>query len=265
MHIRNFGILAVIALTAACASAPSAQLTSDPLPRIFPVQVEYAGGAAGFQSYGESVAADPFEGRLIRFRGSADESITLSARIFLAGAFVSDQAAVDRVFDGARAALGDARLIGESRERIATATQVRVGRRAQFAVDDNGTSLELSLSAYFVDPYAVVIQASYAPERTAEIAPMIHSFAQAWIATVRPDRNLLCGAPEVVLVRSGLSNVSTNGRVIFLSTETDNIDDQTIAELSRAAAQQRARVGCTPRSDDFSAVEAAMARRARTR
>ncbi len=266
MRIQLCAILLSIYGLASCASSPPVAPTPDPLARMFPIQANYAAGAAGFASVGESVAADPFEGRLIRFRASNDESITLSARIFVAGAFVSDQAAVDRVFDGARTTLGSqARLISERRLRVMAGSQLRLGRSGQFAVSEAGVPHELHLASYFVDPYAIVIQSIYPSARAGEISPSIEGFAQAWIPTVQADLSLLCGAPEMILVRNGLSNVSTNGRVIFLSTETDNVDDQTIAELSRASAQQRARVGCPAQADDFSAVEAAMRKRSRSR
>jgi|CXWL01.1.fsa_nt_gi hypothetical protein len=265
MKTRSVHAALIALLIGACATTPPGPPTSDPLPRMFPVQFDAAATAPGFEKIDETVSADPFAGKLLRFRSTAYPDLTLSARVFLPGAFVSDQSAIDLVFDRARADLGaEARLLSERRERI-DAGLPRAGRSAHFEIRDADGERHLQLATYFVDPYAVLIESSYSMTAVDAYAPLVDAFAHDWLATLRPDPEILCGPPEVVLVRAGLSNVSTNGRVLFLSTETDNVDDQTIGELSRAATQQRGRLGCAADGSDYSAVEAAMRRRSRSR
>ncbi len=260
---------------AACASQPPAPLPEDPLPKMFPVELAYPVEISGFVKIDEQVASDPFEGRLIRYRSDRVPELELTVRVFLAGAFISDQAAVDRVFTGARLDLGpQSVLVREGRERVDHGGTVgadhdglrRIGRSGLFEVTTpEGELRHLQLSSYFVDPYAVLVQSNYPRTRAEEFSPLIQAVTRAWVGAAVPSPSVLCGPPEVVLVRDGLSNVSTNGRVIFLSTETDNIDDSTIAELTRASVQQRKRQGCSAGDADFSAVEAAMRRRSRSR
>ena len=262
-------------MLAACANQPPAPPPEDPLPKMFPVDLAYPVAISGFIKIDEQVSADPFEGNLIRYRSASIPELELTVRVFLAGAFISDHAAIDRVFTGARLAL-DAQsvLAREARERvdhggtlrIDHAGVLRMGRSGLFEVaTSEGELRHLHLASYFVDPYAVLIQSNYPRPRDEEFAPLIQAFSNAWIGAAVPSPTIVCGPPEVVLVRDGLSNVSTNGRVIFLSTETDNIDDSTIAELTRASVQQRKRQGCSAGDADFSAVEAAMRRRSRSR
>lgn len=268
-------ILVVLTLLlAACASAPPTP-SEDPLPKMFPVEMSYPVEISGFVKIDEQVAADPFEGRLIRYRSDRVPELELTVRVFLAGAFISDQAAVDRVFTGARLDLGaQSVLVHEEREQVDHGGTVRVdldgvsriGRSGLFEVTTpDGELRHLQLASWFVDPYAVVVQSNFPRTRVEEFAPLIQAFTRAWIGAAVPAPAILCGHPEVVVVHDGLSNVSTNGRVIFLSLETDNLDDQTIAELTRASMQQRKRNGCSTGDTDFSAVEAAMRRRSRTR
>ena len=266
MRLRISLVLLASSLIA-CSTQPSVPAPADPLPAMFPVSASYPDSVAGFAKIDEQVAANPFEGRLISYQSASFPDLIVTARVFLAGAFVSDQAAVDRVFAGARRDLGAAAVLqSEQRERIADAKPIRIGRSARFVVTDAaGVTLQLKLASYFADPYAVLLQSSFPNEREAKYSPLVNAFAAVWVAALQSDPLILCGAPEVVLVREGLSNVSTNGRVIFLSTETDNIDDQTIAELTRASTQARSRHGCSATDADFAAVEAAMRKRSRTR
>ena len=113
------GVLFATLLLGACASQPPAPPPEDPLPKMFPVDVSYPVEISGFVKIDEQVAADPFEGRLIRYRSDRVPELELTVRVFLAGAFISDQAAVDRVFTGARLDLGaQSVLVRAGREHV---------------------------------------------------------------------------------------------------------------------------------------------------
>lgn len=256
------------ALLASC-SASLPRLEHDPLPALFPVHSAYPQQLPGFTLEQDQLAEDPYLGRSLRFSASQDADLQLRAYIYLSGAFVDAQEAL--VFSAAqmRSELERAFAAGVYRQDgpispLSGLTPTSRGLR--FSYQDAGVQYEGQLRVYFVDPFTVKVRVSCRAGCNASQQQMIAQFSQQFVAGVVPSKSVLCGSSVVTLpVPSGLSRVSSNGRVIFLSSETDNYDPQTLAELQMLAARQRESQGCAPDDVDYQQVLQQMRKRARTR
>lgn len=285
MKICRSAVLLLSTLLLLACTAPHGrgpESTYDPLPALFPVQVDYPRNVAGFELREDVATDDPRIGRTLIYAGASPGSPRVHVDIRFGGAYVDGFEALRQQWPALRVGI-DELLHATQREVHGTLSdRSRSIRAADGGPERQGRSLRLSLhdaqgrpsvaafELYFVDPYMISLHSEWtapeAPDTDAARSRKLDDFAAALIASLKPSQAVLCDPRvQVLKVRHGLSNVSSNGRVIFVSTQTDHLDASTVEELKRAAARQREQVGCAPQTQDFSAVEAQMRARARVR
>jgi hypothetical protein len=272
------------ALLAACVAPQNRQSEAldDPLPALFPVRIDFPRNIVGFELREDYGALDPLAARTLIYVGPAPQRARVSVDIRFNGAYVDGFDAlrqqwpdfgigIDELLRSTQSSVQATRSDRRRSIRAADGGPERQGRALRLVViDAQGQSKLAAYDLYFVDPYMVSVhsESSMPDSAAAESgdARQLDDFAGALIAALKPSSAVLCDPRvQVLKLRYGLSNVSSNGRVIFISTQTDHVDASTVAELKRAAALQRERVGCTGQAQDFGDVEAQMRRRARVR
>lgn len=256
-------------LLASCATAPPAPPVDDPLPRLFPIRLANEPAAVGgFRLLEQRRDPDPYRGWWLLYQGGGAPSQQLQVRIWLDGAFVDAMQALDSQQSRAEQQLvdwlrntGDA--LGETTSRRLWQVAGRQGRRLVFGTRSGGSA---ALDSFFVDPWAVTVYGSQLPPGFTEAGGGMDQFSAALVASLQPDPAVLCGtAVELVPVNAPLSNVSSNGRIVFFSAYADNNDRSTRDELLRMAALKREANGCPPDGLDHDAVRKRLDRAARNR
>lgn len=269
-------VLAALVAFTGCVSAPPAAPLDDPLPRLFPLRLAAEPAALGaFRLREQRRAADPYVGWWLLYQrdGSAlAPALKLQVRLWLDGAFVDAMQAQDSQQGRAEAQLSEwlrqqgERLTDETGRRlwqVATADGDRHGRRLLFSTSGGR---QAALDSFFLDPFALSIYGSDLPEDFVAPGGGLDQFAAALVAQWRVHPEVLCGAETVVVpVDDGLSNVSSNGRLIFFNPRVDNNDAATRDELARMAALRREQVGCAPATLDLEGIRQRLDRAARVR
>lgn len=230
----------------------------DPLPALFPVRAHWPPPEAN--SGWVCDVPEPMMDTEVR-ACSHPEGLQLVARLRFAGAYADGAEAVDRLWPGV---LAD---VFRDADTDLPHAPLRVIRPA-LGTSRTGRSLWVhpnQLRALFVvDPWVMDVQV-HSPNSAAAHA-LAETALTALVARVTADPEVLCD-PRVAVLRVpwGMSNVASHGRVVFVSRETDHLDPSTVAELRRLASMRREQSGCPPLAQDFSAVEAALRRRSRSR
>lgn len=268
--------LATLVAFTGCASAPPAAPLDDPLPRLFPLRLAAEPGAVGaFALREQRRDTDPYVGWWLLYQRDASAfapALRLQVRLWLDGAFVDAMQALDSQQGRAEAQLSEwLRLHGDTLSdetgrrlwQVATADGDRHGRRLLFATSGGR---QAALDNFFLDPFALSIYGSDLPEDFVAPGGGLDQFAAALVAKTRVEPAVLCGAETVVVpVGDGLSNVSSNGRLIFFNPWVDNNDAATRDELARMAALRREQLGCAPGALDLDSIRQRLDRAARTR
>lgn len=250
----------------------------DPLPELFPVQLSHPRNLAGWELLQTRSDPDPTAGLQLLYRGPPPDALELHVNVAFAGAFVDPSEAIAAQWPALVAQL-DQLIVREQLQLYGTPSDrrrsirprgkgpEREGRSLRLqARDASGKPLLLVRDLFFVDPYVVSLSSRLGGSDHAQQLRRLDDLGAALISELQPDPQILCDPRvQVLKVRLGLSNVSSNGRVIFISTQTDHVDASTVAELQRAASRQRERAGCPALPQDFSALETRMKRRARVR